>query len=75
MKIKVTLFRASGKYYTEEDWELPTADEIVERGGSRGDYYAPQTAMRYSENFRQIDALGPVLIDSQEPWGYPGLIL
>ena len=72
-KAKVTLFKPSGKFYTDEEWEIPTPEEIVERGGDRGDQFAPNAAMRYSKDFRRISG-GAVLIESQEPWGYPGLI-
>lgn len=59
MKATVILFRKSGKYYTEEKWSIP-ADAI-------GPY-----DMKRSPDFRRIDG-GPVLIDTQEPWGYPHL--
>lgn len=69
---KVILFKPSGKYYTEERWEIPTYDETLERGGNGGDSAIPY-CMRFSKDFRQIDG-GPALVITQEPWGYPHLI-
>lgn len=60
VKANVILFRSSGKYYTEEQWEVP-ANAI-------GPF-----DMIDSPDFRQIDG-GPVLVDTQEPWGYPHLL-
>jgi hypothetical protein len=60
MKAKVILFRRSGKYYTEEEWEIPE--------GTIGPY-----DMDKSPDFRRIDN-GPVLVVTQEPWGYPHII-
>lgn len=60
MKAKVVLFKRSGKYYTEEEWEVPERER-----------YSP-TCMQYSPDFRRIDG-GPVLVETQEPWGYPHL--
>lgn len=57
---KVILFKDSGKYYTEEEWEIPE-DAI-------GPY-----DMEKSKNFRRIGS-GAVLVETQEPWGYPHLI-
>lgn len=59
-KAKVILFKSSGKYYTEEEWEIPE-NAIV-----------PYDMVR-STDFRRISG-GPVLIEAQEPWGYPHLI-
>lgn len=59
MKAKVILFKRSGKYYTEEEWEIP--EKCI----------TPYDMLR-SPDFRRIDN-GPVLIPSQEPWGYPQL--
>lgn len=56
----VILFKPSGKYYTEEEWEIPE-DAI-------GPY-----DMGESPNFRTIGG-GPVLVPEQEPWGYPHLL-
>lgn len=54
---KVVLFKQSGKYYTEEHWRVPT------------DAVGPWD-MKNSPDFRRIDN-GAVLVESQEPWGYP----
>lgn len=73
MKVTVTLFKPSGKYYTKEEWEVPECVPlrhellgIIDREVS-GPY-----DMRYSPDFRRIDG-GAVLVDSQEPWGFPHL--
>ena len=58
---RVVLFKPSGKYYTEESWRIP--DRAV------GPY-----DMDRSPDFRRIDG-GAVLVDTQEPWGYPHLLL
>jgi len=58
-KATVILFKPSGKYYTEEEWTIPE--------GAIGPY-----DMKYSPDFRRISG-GPVLVDTQEPWGYPHL--
>lgn len=55
----VTLFKRGGKYYTEERWAIP--------GGALGPF-----DMDESPNFRRIDG-GAVLVESQEPWGFPHL--
>jgi NTP pyrophosphatase (non-canonical NTP hydrolase) len=68
----VVLFKPSGKYYTEEQWAIPTDEQILAGGGSRGDRYYPGV-MRYSPDFRRIDG-GAVHVETQEPWGHPGLI-
>lgn len=57
--VRVTLFKPSGKYYTEEFWPIP------ERAVTPAD-------MLRSPAFRRISG-GPVLVDAQEPWGYPHL--
>ena len=56
----VILFRRSGKYYTEEQWRIPV------------DAIGPHDMMR-SPTFHRIDG-GPVLLETQEPWGYPHLL-
>lgn len=56
---EVVLFKPSGKYYTVEYWVIP-ADAI-------GPY-----DMKRSPDFRRIDG-GPVLVNTQEPWGFPHL--
>ena len=55
----VILFKPSGKYYTEEPWEVP--DRAI----------GPYDMVR-SKDFRRIDG-GAVLIETQEPWGFPHL--
>lgn len=72
MKAQVILFKPSGKYYTEEEWEVPTREQILALGGRPGDSVGPY-CMRWSLDFRRI-AGGPVLVPTQEPWGYPHLI-
>ena len=59
MKALVTLFKPNGKYYTEEYWEVPK--------NAIGPY-----DMIQSSDFRRID-YGAVLVQTQEPWGYPHL--
>jgi hypothetical protein len=59
VKAKIILFKRSGKYYTEEEWEVPE--------GAIGPY-----DMLRSSDFRRIDC-GAVLVETQEPWGYPHL--
>ena len=54
---QVTLFRPSGKYYTDEWWKIPD--------GAMLPY-----DMRRSDDFRRIEG-GPVLVHTQHPWGYP----
>ena len=58
---RVILFKSSGKYYTEEYWEIPD--------GAIGPW-----DMEYSPKFHRI-AGGPVLVPTQEPWGFPHLIV
>lgn len=67
---EVILFKPSGKYYTTDDWRIPTQVPNPKTG-------APQKAigpycMEYSPDFRRIDG-GAVLVPDQEPWGYPHL--
>lgn len=57
---RVVLFKPSGKYYTEESWSIP--DNAI------GPY-----DMYRSRDFRRIDG-GKVLVEAQEPWGYPFLL-
>lgn len=61
VKAQVILFKPQGKYYTEEEWEIP--EHAI------GPY-----DMRDSKDFRRIDN-GPVLVITQEPWGYPHLLV
>jgi hypothetical protein len=60
-KATVILFKDSGRYYTEEEWEIP-ADAI-----------GPHD-MKRSKDFRRIEG-GSVVIPTQEPWGYPYVII
>ena len=71
-KAKVILFKPGGKYYTEEEWTIPTVEQVVAGGGTPGDSVGPYS-MRFSPDFRRISG-GPVLVDTQEPWGYPHLL-
>lgn len=58
-RAKVIHFKRDGKYYTEEWWGIPK--------GAIGPYDMDQ-----SLDARRIGG-GPVLVPSQEPWGYPFL--
>ncbi|MFL6145598.1 MAG: hypothetical protein ACJ72N_27520 [Labedaea sp.] len=60
--VNVELYRASGKYYTEESWRIP--------GGAIGPY-----DMRNSPDFHRIDPAGVVVVPAQEPWGFPAVIM
>lgn len=57
-KTNVILFKPSGKYYTEENWEVPEHAIVPEY-------------MIDSPDFHRIDG-GPVLV-SEDYWGYPCL--
>ena len=76
-RVKVILFKSSGKYYTEEEWRIP---ERVPHANpvraSIGDTMAPigPWDMLHSPDFRRIDN-GSVLVPEQEPWGYPHLLV
>jgi hypothetical protein len=72
-KARVILFKASGKYYTQEEWEIPIAvkDYSERRGAFTREAIGPYD-MRHSKDFRRIDG-GAVLVPTQEPWGYPHL--
>lgn len=59
MKISVILFKEGGKYYTEEEWEMPVPNITPD-------------CMINSPDFRRISN-GAVLIPAQEPWGFPHL--
>lgn len=73
-KAKVILFKSSGKYYTEEEWRIPTREEAEAHPGfMRGDMVGPY-CMKYSPDFHRIGGGGPVLVITQEPWGYPHLL-
>lgn len=73
-KAKVILFKASGKYYTEEEWEIPTVEELELKQINEPypDYIFMPNCMRWSKDFRRIQG-GAVLVESQEPWGFPVL--
>lgn len=76
-KAKVTLFKSSGKYYTDEEWEIPTEETYEPREEEtesplRGDFVGPY-CMRWSPDFHRIGQ-GKVLVHTQEPWGFPHLI-
>jgi len=60
-KAQVVLFKNSGKYYTQEEWEIP-------KGA------ITPADMAWSKDFRLISGDGIVLIPDQEPWGYPHII-
>lgn len=60
-RAKVILFKECGKYYTAEYWGIPE--------GATGPY-----DMEKSKDFRRIGT-GAVLVVTQEPWGYPFLIV
>lgn len=59
MNARVILFKPSGRYYTQEAWRVPE--------GAIG----PHDMVR-SPDFRRISG-GAVLVDTQEPWGFPHL--
>lgn len=70
----VILFKESGKYYTEEDWEIPS--KVPDYSSERGSYLRPVLIpfdMIHSKDFRRIGD-GKVLVENQEPWGYPHLL-
>lgn len=59
-KARVILFKDSGQYYSADYWEIPE--------GAIGPW-----DMERSEDFRRIGN-GAVLIETQEPWGFPWLV-
>lgn len=77
MKVRAVLFKPSGKYYTEEDWEIPEKvphpDSLLAKQGRLVGPTDPSD-MRYSKDFRRIDG-GPVLIPESERWGWPALLV
>lgn len=74
IKARVVLFKRTGKYYTQEDWRVPTREEAERHPGYLpGDLMGP-FCMVYSPDFRRIGG-GAVLVETQEPWGYPHLIV
>lgn len=71
---EVILFKPSGKYYTSEEWRIPTQEQIDQTAGrEKAAYPFIPACMRYSPDFRRIGG-GAVLVPTQEPWGYPHLI-
>jgi len=71
-KATVILFKPSGKYYTEERWEIPSREDAEARADYLpGDMLLP-SVMWHSPDFRRIGG-GAVLVETQEPWGYPHL--
>jgi len=58
-KAKIILFKGSGIYYTEEEWEVPLGA-------------IHPADMLWSEDYHRIGT-GAVLVVSQEPWGFPHL--
>jgi hypothetical protein len=69
-KATVILFKLSGNFYTEEEWEIPVSVPRAVGPGNRtvvGPY-----DMDYSPDFHRICG-GAVLVVTQEPWGYPHL--
>jgi hypothetical protein len=56
-KVRVELYKASGKYYTVDEWRIPD--------GAIG-----PADMRHSPDWRRIDN-GVVVVPAQEPWGFP----
>jgi hypothetical protein len=77
MYAKVILFQESGKYYTEDYWEIPTEADLEELQKDvpleKRVYAFLPHCMRFSKGFRRIGDAGHVLVPSQEPWGYPVL--
>lgn len=74
-KAKVVLFKKNGKYYTEEEWEIPAV--VKDHSDARGDFEREPLLpfdMSQSKDFRRIND-GPVLVITQEPWGYPCLLV
>lgn len=59
MKVWVTLFKKTGRYHTSEEWEVP-------------DGTLSPADVGISPDFRRIDG-GAVLVNPQDPWGYPHL--
>lgn len=78
MKAKVILFKDSGKYYTEEEWEIPTAEDLAEAQKNLPQetrwYEFMPGCLIYSRDFRRIGGTGPVYVCTQEPWGFPHLL-
>jgi hypothetical protein len=78
-KAKVLLFKDSGKYYTEQEWEIPTADELHKIQETMPKEYRVYdfmpNCMIFSKDFKRTGGTGPVLVETQEPWGFPCLLI
>lgn len=61
---KIITFRESGKYYTEEKWEIPKHAIGPYHMADSGDY----------ELWRAAHPTWFALVPDQEPWGYPHLL-
>lgn len=61
----VILFKDTGKYYTTEEWRIPETTHDGYRVTGPYD-------MIDSPDFRRING-GAVLVETQEPWGFPHL--
>lgn len=73
----VILFKPGGKYYTSEEWEIPELVPHVDEWKSKAGLKHPPLGpwdMEHSKDFHRIND-GPVLVPSQEPWGYPHLLV
>lgn len=73
---KAILFKPSGKYYIEDEWEIPTEAELKSKQRNLPEAqhtfdFLP-SCMLFSKDFRRLSG-GAVLIPDQEPWGYPHL--
>jgi hypothetical protein len=69
--VSVVLFKPDGKYYMTEAWRIPPRVPSETRPGSLRETTGPYD-MEHSPDFHRIDG-GAVLVESQEPWGYPFL--
>lgn len=72
-RVRVELFKPTGKWYTDDEWRIPTI--VRDHSEIRGDYRRAAIGphdMIQSPDFRRIGG-GAVLVPSQEPWGYPFL--
>jgi hypothetical protein len=66
-RAKVVLFKPHGRYYTVEEWRIPTT---VPEGSYTREVIGPYD-MLHSPDFRRIDG-GAVLV-TDSVWGYPHL--
>jgi hypothetical protein len=72
VKVRVILFKPSGKYYIEDDWEIPKL--VPAYSSERGFHLRPPMGpydMIHSPDFWRVDG-GPVLVEGV-PWGFPHL--